>query len=101
MVWFMKIEDVFEKPAVLKNKIPLKRGIIVVDNACGLGHYTILVAKIIGPEGRVYAVDIQHLAIEAVRKKAQRGSLTNVQPVLVDSFDIGKTILISINHNDQ
>jgi ubiquinone/menaquinone biosynthesis C-methylase UbiE len=89
MTWFMKIEDLFNKPAVLVSKIPLKRGMTVVDYACGPGRYTIPVAKIVGPEGTVYAVDIQHLAVEAVRKKAQIKALSNIKPVLIDSFDTG------------
>jgi ubiquinone/menaquinone biosynthesis C-methylase UbiE len=89
MTWFMKIEDLFNKPAVLVSKIPLKRGMTVVDYACGPGRYTIPVAKIIGPEGRVYAVDIQHLAVEAVRNKARIEALSNIKPILVDSFDTG------------
>jgi ubiquinone/menaquinone biosynthesis C-methylase UbiE len=43
----------------------------------------------VGPKGKVYAVDIQPLAIEIVKKKAASRSLTNVQTILTDSFNTG------------
>ncbi len=89
MVLFMKIEDILSKPSLLLNKIPLKRGMIVVDYACGPGRYTIPIAKIVGSEGKVYAVDIQHLAIETIKRKIQNESLTNIEPILLDGFDTG------------
>jgi ubiquinone/menaquinone biosynthesis C-methylase UbiE len=89
MVWFMKIEDLFQNPRTLLAKVPLKQGMIVVDYACGPGRYTIPVAQIVGESGKVYAVDNQHLAIEMVKKKAERQSLTNIQTVLVKSFNTG------------
>lgn len=67
-------------------KMPLKEGMTVVDYACGQGHYTIPLAEIVGPAGLVYAVDIQPLAIEVIRKKADRKSLRNIATVLVNSY---------------
>lgn len=89
MAWAMKIMDLFRSPADLLKKAPLKEGMVVVDYACGPGRYTIPAAEIIGPEGKVYAIDIQPLAIEAVKKKAVKKSIMNVTPVLVDSFNTG------------
>jgi ubiquinone/menaquinone biosynthesis C-methylase UbiE len=91
MVLFMKFEDLFNNPKDVLKKIPLKRNMTVIDYACGPGRYTIPAAKIIGPEGKVYAVDIQHLAVSTVEKKANSESLKNIQAVLVDSFDTGIT----------
>ncbi len=89
MVWFMNIEDLFGAPAKLLRKVPLKPGMTVVDYACGPGRYTIPVAGIVGPSGKVYAVDNQHLAIEMTKRKAARQSLANVQTVLVKGFETG------------
>jgi ubiquinone/menaquinone biosynthesis C-methylase UbiE len=89
MVLFMKVEDLFNNPKEVLKKIPLKRKMTVIDYACGPGRYTIPVAKIVGPEGKVYAVDIQHLAISRVKQKAISESLENIKALLVDSFDTG------------
>ena len=61
----------------------------VVDYACGPGRYTIPAAEMVGPKGKVHAADIQPLAIESVKKKAANKSLTNIVPILVDSFNTG------------
>jgi len=79
----------FSNPARRLKKVPLKEGLIVVDYACGPGRYTIPLAGLVGPAGKVYAVDIQPLAIETVKKKASRKSLTNIEAILVDSYHTG------------
>jgi len=89
MVWFMRLKDLFQRPEDLLKKAPIKEGMTVVDYGCGPGRYTIPTAALIGPKGKVYAVDIQPLAIEIVKRKAADKSLANVQPVLADSFDTG------------
>lgn len=86
----MYVWDIFLRhPKKDLEKMPLKKGMTVVDYACGQGHYTIPVAEIVGPKGRVYAVDIQPLAVEVIRKKANRKSLHNITAVLVDSYSTG------------
>ena len=39
-------------------------------------------ARRVGPNGRVYAVDVQQLMLEAIRRRVQREGYTNVVPVL-------------------
>jgi ubiquinone/menaquinone biosynthesis C-methylase UbiE len=86
----MYVWDIFLRhPRKDLERMPLKEGMTVVDYACGQGHYTIPLAQIVGPKGRVYAVDIQPLAVEVIRKKANRESLSSITAVLVDSYDTG------------
>jgi len=42
-----------------------------------------------GPEGEVFAVDIQPPAISTTKEKAARESLTNIQAILIDSYNTG------------
>jgi len=65
----------------------LQPGMTVVDYGCGPGRYTIRIAKLTGEQGRVFAVDIHELAIEAVKKKIDQYGLKNVVPVLVKGYD--------------
>jgi ubiquinone/menaquinone biosynthesis C-methylase UbiE len=88
-IWYWKFTDLIWNPRRHLKKIPLKEGMTVVDYGCGPGRYTIPVAELIGPEGRVFAIDIQPLAIKTVKEKAARGGLTNVETILVDSYDTG------------
>ena len=49
--------------------LALKPGISVVDLGSGPGDYSIPIAKIIGKEGRVYAVDLWEGCIEFLRSE--------------------------------
>jgi len=62
-------------------------GMTVVDYGCGPGRYTIRFSKLVGETGKVYAVDIHELAIEAVKEKIARYGLGNVEPVLANGYD--------------
>lgn len=68
-------------------KFGLQPGMTVVDYGCGPGRYTIRIAKLIGEQGTVFAVDIHDLAIDAVKKKIEQYGLKNVVPVLVKGYD--------------
>jgi ubiquinone/menaquinone biosynthesis C-methylase UbiE len=59
----------------------------VVDYGCGPGRYTTRFAQLVGEEGRVYAVDIHELAVEAVKRKITELGLRNVEPVLAGGYD--------------
>ena len=89
MMWLYKLATPIWNPRRHLKKIPLKRGMVVVDYGCGPGRYTILVAKLVGQEGKVFAVDIHPLAISVVKEKAARESLTNIEAILVDSYNTG------------
>ena len=89
MTWLYKFRDLICNPQRRLKKVRLKEGMVVVDYGCGPGSYTIPAAKLVEPKGKVFAVDIQPLAIKAVKEKAARESLTNVEAILVDSHDTG------------
>jgi ubiquinone/menaquinone biosynthesis C-methylase UbiE len=88
-IWYCKFVDLIWKPQRRLEKFPLKEGMAVVDYGCGPGRYTLPIARLVGPKGKVFAVDIQPLAISTVRKKAARESLTNIEAILVDSYNTG------------
>jgi len=49
----------------------------VVDLGCGMGHFTIGMARLLGPTGRVVAVDLQPQMLAVVAKRAQRAGLAD------------------------
>ncbi len=67
----------------------IREGMTVVDYGCGPGRYTIRFAKLVGRNGKVYAVDIQPLAIEAVKRQMAAQGLNNVVPVLAKGYETG------------
>jgi len=62
-------------PDVLLPKIGLKPGMTLVDVGCGQGFFTLPAARIAGPEGRVYGIDIDEQALNLLGCNASDASL--------------------------
>ena len=62
-------------------KIGIKSGQTILDFGCGVGHYTIPAANIIGGEGIVYAVDKEREAIKELQQKAIYLNLKNIKTI--------------------
>jgi ubiquinone/menaquinone biosynthesis C-methylase UbiE len=56
----------------------LQSGMVFMDIGCGDGFFSILAAKKVGENGRVYAVDIDASAIERLKNKAKAEGLKNI-----------------------
>jgi len=67
----------------------IQPGMTVVDYGCGPGRYTARFAHLVGERGRVFAVDIHELAIEAVKKRIEKQGLKTVTPVVAKGYDSG------------
>lgn len=65
----------------------LREGMTVVDYGCGPGRYTTKFSKLVGESGRVYAADVQELALEAVKRRTEEQDLDNVIPVLAKGYE--------------
>lgn len=57
-------------------------GAVVADLGAGGGWFTVRLARRVGPQGIVYAEDIQPQMIEAISRRIEREGLQNVRPVL-------------------
>ena len=68
---------------VLK-EVGLKPGFQVLDYGCGPGSYVTPLAELVGESGKVYALDIHPLAVQAVQRIASKKHLTNVEGILSD-----------------
>ena len=51
------------------SKFPMKIGGAAVDIGCGPGYWTIPMARLMGPTGRVYAVDLEESMLAALRTR--------------------------------
>lgn len=69
-----------EGEAFLKD-VGIKKGQIILDFGCGVGHYTIPAAKVTGKEGKVYAIDKDRDALEQLMQTAESEGLKNVVPI--------------------
>jgi ubiquinone/menaquinone biosynthesis C-methylase UbiE len=68
----------WQNPEQILYRIGLKPGLKFIDIGCGIGFFTIPAAKIVGNEGRVYALDINEEAIDMIRKRAEKEGLNNL-----------------------
>jgi SAM-dependent methyltransferase len=60
-------------------KFGVQPDMVVVDYGCGPGRYTRRFSRLVGPAGKVYAVDLQALALEVVKKDMARYSFEVIQ----------------------
>jgi len=68
----------FADPLTNLQKINLAPGMTVVDFGAGSGAYTIPAAKLVLPNGKVYAVEIQKDLLETIRKLAEAEHLGEI-----------------------
>jgi ubiquinone/menaquinone biosynthesis C-methylase UbiE len=71
-----------EDPARALELLDLQPGMKVGDVGAGVGFWSFLIAGKIGPEGKVYATDIQSGMIERLRKRIKDNGIGNVEPIL-------------------
>jgi ubiquinone/menaquinone biosynthesis C-methylase UbiE len=65
----------YNPEAVLQTLCP---GMVFVDIGCGEGFFSVLAAKKVGANGKVYAVDTDASAVEKLRQKAAVEGLKNI-----------------------
>jgi len=84
MAFTFRIRDFFRPRGDIVKEAGIKEGYYVLDFGCGSGSYVFSVAQLVGKSGKIYALDIQPLAIEMVKKIAAKNKLTNVEMILSD-----------------
>lgn len=67
-----------EDGEVFLKDIGIRKGQLILDFGCGVGHYTIPVAKVVGKEGKVYAVDKDGEALDKLTQIAESKGLRNI-----------------------
>jgi predicted methyltransferase len=72
----------WEKTSKMMEILPLKRGSAVADIGCGPGYYTFKFADLVGPEGKVYALDINDKHVEYVAGLAKKYGVANIEPII-------------------
>jgi ubiquinone/menaquinone biosynthesis C-methylase UbiE len=55
----------------------VKTGMTVVDIGCGMGYFTIGLAKLAGPEGKVIAVDLQQQMLDALGRRSRKAGVAD------------------------
>jgi len=82
MAFTFKIRDFFRPRKDIVREVGIKEGFRVLDYGCGSGSYVTVVSELVGKSGKVYALDVQALAIEMVKKIVVKKRLTNVETII-------------------
>jgi ubiquinone/menaquinone biosynthesis C-methylase UbiE len=68
------IRRIFHPPGKVLGDL-VHQGATALDIGCGMGHFTIGMAKMVGEHGRVIALDIQAQMLERVKRRARHQGL--------------------------
>ena len=86
--WLERAEREWEeRPSLLVELLALQKGHRVADIGAGSGYFSLPMAKLVGPEGRVLAVDIQTEMLDLIRAKMGRLGIENIELILGTETD--------------
>ena len=71
--------DAWQQPDRIMDALGVADGSVVADIGAGAGWFTVRLGKRVGPRGLVYAQDVQRLVLDAIRRRAAKEHLRNVQ----------------------
>lgn len=98
----------WEKTRLNMEKLNLREGMKIVDLGCGPGYYTFKFADIVGPEGKVYAIETNPKHLDFLNDHIQRNEIGNVEVVEGEfegiglntaEVDVDMVYLCSLYHN--
>jgi ubiquinone/menaquinone biosynthesis C-methylase UbiE len=72
----------WQSPDKIMDALGVGEGVVVADLGAGSGWFTIWLAGRVGPNGLVYAEDIQRQMIDSITRRVERLGLKNVRTVL-------------------
>ncbi len=86
--WLTRPErDAEEQPDRVVKALKIPKGGTVVDLGAGVGYFTWRLAKQVGPEGRVLAVDVQQGMIDRLKRNLAEKGIHNVEAILASEED--------------
>jgi ubiquinone/menaquinone biosynthesis C-methylase UbiE len=80
------LRRLFQKPEALLAPY-VKAGMTVMDVGCAMGFFSLPLAELVGPEGRVVCVDLQERMIKSLRRRAARADLEDRMEMRVCSAE--------------
>lgn len=90
--YLSRLEDperaTWQKPDEVIHALRLREGAVACDLGAGPGVFTVRLARAVGPQGRVHAVDVDPRMIELLRARTRDAGLSNVHPLLAQGDEI-------------
>jgi ubiquinone/menaquinone biosynthesis C-methylase UbiE len=79
--------DAWQMPDAVMDAMVIADGSHVAEIGAGGGWFTVRLARRVGPNGLVYAQDVQSQMLEAIRRRMDREGLRNVRTIRGDVTD--------------
>lgn len=71
-----------ERGDLLLRELALKPGMDVMDVGAGTGYYARRIAVLVGPKGKVFAIDVQPEMVEMLNRVTKKTEFGNIKPIL-------------------
>ena len=81
--------DQWQRPQEVMDALGIRAGTAVADVGCGSGYFTFKLATRVGPQGEVYAEDIDEKEVAGIRRRAEAEGLTQVRSIVGVADDPG------------
>ncbi len=97
--WMVELDNPFaasNKAAFIVRQLQIQPGMKVLDAGCGPGRVTLPLARAVGAQGQVLAVDLQPAMLEQVAAKARTQGLENVR---TQAAALGQGLLAAEQHD--
>jgi ubiquinone/menaquinone biosynthesis C-methylase UbiE len=75
----------WQNPEKILASIGLTPGMVFVDPGCGDGYFALPAARMVGPKGRVIAVDIDASAVNRLRNQAESEGLVQLSATVMSA----------------
>jgi ubiquinone/menaquinone biosynthesis C-methylase UbiE len=100
--------DKEEKPEVVLAAMELKEGQTVAEIGAGTGYFSRRIGKVVGPTGKVLAVDIQAPMLDLLKQYAAKEGVKNISTILGTETDpklpphgVDRILMVDVYHEFQ
>lgn len=90
-----RARDAWQLPDVVVEKLRIAPGMRVADIGSGAGYLLPMLSRAVGPEGKVFAVEVQPQLVERLRRRVVAEKLSNV--VVVQSSEVDAPLPESVD----
>jgi ubiquinone/menaquinone biosynthesis C-methylase UbiE len=88
ILWLERTErETQEQPQLAIDALEIKPGQTIADLGAGSGYYSFRIAPLVGPAGKVLAIDIEPAMLDAIAQRARREHIGNVATVRSSAQD--------------
>jgi ubiquinone/menaquinone biosynthesis C-methylase UbiE len=82
IAWPQSDRDKWQQPEKIMDKVGLRPGMVIGEVGAGTGYFTFKMAARVGPQGKIYANDIDRSALKELEEQAERDGVRNIEIIV-------------------